>query len=57
MPISCCHDHGLRGFKRYVSLAVLGRNLQKVGAILRDKELKKQKRKKPVDSGGLKKAV
>jgi len=55
--LDCCPDHGLRGFKRYISLAVLGRNLQKVGAILRAKELKKQKRKKPADSGGLKKAA
>ena len=52
-----CPDHGLHGFKRYVSLAVLGRNLQKVGAILRAKELKKRKRKKTPDSGGLKKAA
>lgn len=44
-----CFDHGLDGFKRYVALVVLGRNFQKVGAILQAKELKKQKRKKPAD--------
>ena len=52
-----CLDHGIDGFKRYVALAVLGRNFQKLGAILQAKELKKWKRKKPADSGGLKKAA
>lgn len=40
-----CLDHGLHGFKRYVSLAVLARNLQKLGAILRQKESKVVKRR------------
>lgn len=52
-----CLDHGIDGFKRYVALAVLGRNLQKVGAVLQAKELKKLKRKKSADSGGLKKVA
>ena len=51
-----CPDHGIGGFRRYVSMAVLGRNLQKLGAVLKGKELKSLKRKKP-DSGGLKKAA
>lgn len=51
-----CLDHGIGGFRRYVSMAVLGRNLQKLGAVLKGKELKSLKRKKPV-SGGLKKAA
>ncbi len=29
-----CLDHGIDGFKRYVALAVVGRNIQKLGAIL-----------------------
>jgi hypothetical protein len=33
-----CPDHGLDGFKRYVSLAVVGRNIQILGAILRKQE-------------------
>jgi len=41
-----CLDHGLYGFKRYVSLAVLARNIQKVGAILRVKEKKAEERLK-----------
>jgi hypothetical protein len=33
-----CLDHGLHGFKRYVSLAVVSRNIQILGAILRKQE-------------------
>ncbi len=29
-----CPDHGLDGFKRYVALAVVGRNLHRLGALL-----------------------
>ncbi len=35
-----CPDHGIDGFKRYVSLAVLSRNIQKLGAELRKLENK-----------------
>ncbi len=41
-----CPDHGIYGFKRYVSLAILARNIQKVGAILQKKELKSLERRK-----------
>lgn len=34
-----CLDHGLHGFKRYVGLAVLARNIQIVGDFLQQKEL------------------
>ena len=34
-----CPDHGLSGFKRYVSLAVLGRNIQQLGVKIRQEEL------------------
>ena len=30
-----CPDHGLDGFRRYVGLAVLSRNVQRLGAVLR----------------------
>ncbi len=33
-----CPDHGIGGFKRYVALAVLSRNIQKIGQIKRDTE-------------------
>jgi hypothetical protein len=34
----CC-DIGIDGFKRYVALAMLARNIQLIGAILRKREL------------------
>jgi len=34
-----CPDHGLHGFKRYIALAVLARNIQQLGVKLRKKEL------------------
>ena len=34
-----CPDHGIRGFKRYVALAVVARNIQIVGHILQQKQL------------------
>lgn len=37
-----CPDHGLKGFKRYVALAVLARNIQIIGHIHQQKKLKRQ---------------
>ena len=39
-----CPDHGLDGFKRYVGLAVLARNIQILGHNIQQKENKKQQR-------------
>ena len=36
--LSLCRDHGIDGFERYTALAVLSRNIQKLGAIKRDME-------------------
>lgn len=33
-----CLDHGLPGFERYVALAIVARNLQRLGAIIHKKE-------------------
>ena len=41
-----CLDHGVHGFKRYVALSVLARNIQILGYLLQQKELKQQKRQK-----------
>jgi len=41
-----CLDHGLHGFKRYVAIAVLARNIQILGHLIQQKELKRQKRRK-----------
>ena len=40
-----CPDHGIYGFKRYVGLAVLARNLQILGNIVQEKARKTQKRR------------
>ncbi len=39
-----CLDHGLDGFTRYVSLAILGRNTQQLGEKLRQQELESQQK-------------
>lgn len=39
-----CPDHGIEGFERYVALAVLGRNLQVLGNIIQQRELRRMKR-------------
>ncbi|MDL1975696.1 MAG: ISNCY family transposase, partial [Deltaproteobacteria bacterium] len=41
-----CRDHGVDGFKRYVALAVVARNLQIVGHILQQKEVERLNRLK-----------
>jgi len=38
-----CPDHGIGGFKRYVALAVLTRNIQILGNMVQQKKLKRQK--------------
>lgn len=40
-----CPDHGTKGFKRYVALAVLARNIQQIGVKIRHKELALLERK------------
>jgi hypothetical protein len=36
-----CLDHGIEGFKRYVALAVVARNIQIMGHVLQQKKLKR----------------
>jgi len=43
-----CLDRGIDGFKRYIALAVLARNLQKPGSLLRERELRRQKRRRKI---------
>jgi hypothetical protein len=40
-----CRDHGIRGFKRYIFLGVIARNLQILGQGLQQKELRRQKKR------------
>ena len=50
-----CLDNGICGFKRYVSFAVLAKNIEKLGTIVRNQELKrlKRKEKKKLVKGGV----
>ena len=41
-----CPDQGIDGFKRYVALAVLARNVQRLGAVLKEQEALKLKRQR-----------
>jgi IS5 family transposase len=41
-----CPDHGIDGFTRYVALAVVARNVQRLGAVLRKQEQEEEKRKR-----------
>jgi len=41
-----CPDHGIGGFKRYVALAVVARNIHRIGALLWQQEQKRAQRKK-----------
>ena len=40
-----CPDHGIIGFKRYVALAIVARNIQILGNIIQQNELKRKKRR------------
>jgi hypothetical protein len=41
--LDCCLDFGLDGFKRYVALAVVARNIERLGALLRQQEVERQR--------------
>lgn len=41
-----CPDHGIEGFKRYVALAIVARNIHRIGDILKRKEEKSLARKR-----------
>ncbi|MDO8754709.1 MAG: ISNCY family transposase, partial [Anaerolineales bacterium] len=48
--LDMCPDHGINGFKRYVALAVVARNIHRIGAILwQQEQLREQRRRKYSD--------
>ena len=49
--LDMCRDHGINGFKRYVALAVVARNIQIIGHMLQQKALKRKRR---LEAKGLK---
>jgi hypothetical protein len=42
--LDVCPDHGIDGFKRYVALAIVARNIQRIGTILRKQENDREER-------------
>ena len=42
--LDICPDHGIDGFKRYVALAVVARNIHRIGAILWKREQEHEKK-------------
>jgi transposase, IS5 family len=46
-----CPDHGIYGFRRYVSLAVVARNIHRIGVLAWKKDIAKKKRKRKASSG------
>lgn len=44
--LDICLDHGIDGFKRYNALAVVARNIQRIGAILKQQRQKREERRK-----------
>jgi transposase, IS5 family len=43
--LDICPDHGIDGFKRYVALAVVARNIHRIGIILKNREQKIEERR------------
>jgi len=41
-----CPDHGIKGFERYVALAVLAKNIHRLGTVLREAQKERQRRKR-----------
>jgi hypothetical protein len=41
-----CLDHGIDGFKRHVALAIVARNIQRLGAVLRQQEQQAEDRRR-----------
>ena len=39
-----CPDHGIRGFERYVALAVLAKNIHRLGTVLREQVKQRRRR-------------
>lgn len=42
--LDVCRDHGIDGFKRYVALAVVARNIHRIGAIVWQQEIEREQR-------------
>ena len=47
--LDACQDHGITGFKRYIALAIVARNIQKLGSELINMTRKHEKRMRDRD--------
>ena len=43
--LDVCPDHGIDGFKRYVALAVVARNIHRIGQIVWQQDQEREQRK------------
>ena len=50
--LDCCPDRGIDGFRRYVSLSVLARNLETLGNIIKQRALKRERWRAKYSSNG-----
>lgn len=41
-----CPDHGIDGFKRYVALAIVSRNIKRLGQLIRQQAIEKEERRR-----------
>jgi len=55
--LDICKDHGINGFKRYVGLAIVTRNIHRIGHILHQKEQNRLMRKRNRSRDGTYKLV
>lgn len=39
-----CPDHGIEGFKRYVALAIVARNIRRIGDILWQRDAERERK-------------
>ena len=44
--LDVCRDHGIDGFKRYVALAIVARNIHRLGAVVRQQQREEEERKR-----------
>lgn len=44
--LDVCPDHGIEGFKRYVALAVVARNMHRIGALVWQQEIEREQRER-----------
>ena len=44
--LDICPDHGIDGFKRYISMAVMARNIHRLGCVILSQQREQERRKR-----------